>query len=296
VSLDRFRVRPGKKVRLADHDPAWVPKELRGLDKESVKEREKRRLEKRIDELRTLQGVLWSSDVYALLVVLQGMDAAGKDGLIEHVMTGMNPQGVDVQAFKEPSREELEHDFLWRCSKALPERGHVGVFNRSYYEEVLVVRVHPEILEQQRLPPGSRGRRFWETRFDSINRFERHLVDTGTVVVKIMLHISREEQRKRFLSRLDDPEKRWKFNLGDVRDRRHWDEYVKVYQDMLAATSTDDAPWYVVPADHKWVARVVVADILVKTLRDLHLEYPKISLAQNRELLQARRLLEREKR
>jgi len=295
VSLDRFRVRPGKKVRLADHDPAWVPKELRGLDKDAVKEREKRRLEKRIDELRTLQGVLWSSDVYALLVVLQGMDAAGKDGLIEHVMTGMNPQGVDVQAFKEPSHEELEHDFLWRCSKALPERGHVGVFNRSYYEEVLVVRVHPEILERQRLPPGPRGRRFWETRFDSINRFERHLVDTGTVVVKIMLHISREEQRKRFLSRLDDPEKRWKFNLGDVRDRQHWDEYVKVYQDMLAATSTDNAPWYVVPADHKWVARVVVADILVKTLRDLHLEYPKISLAQNRELLQARRLLEREK-
>ena len=296
MSLDRFRVRPGKKVRLADHDPAWVPKELRGLDKEAVKEREKRRLDKRIAALRKLQGVLWSSDVYALLVVLQGMDAAGKDGIIEHVMTGMNPQGVDVRAFKEPSREELEHDFLWRCAKVLPERGHVGVFNRSYYEEVLVVRVHPELLERQRLPPGPRGKRFWKTRLDSINRFERHLADTGTVVVKIMLHISREEQRKRFLSRLDDPEKRWKFNLGDIRDRQHWNEYTKVYEEALEATSTDDAPWYVVPGDHKWVGRVVVADILIKTLRDLHLEYPKISLAQNRELLQARRLLERERR
>jgi len=296
VSLDRFRVRPGKKVRLADHDPAWVPKELRGLDKEAVKEREKRRLDKRIADLRKLQGVLWSSDVYALLVVLQGMDAAGKDGIIEHVMTGMNPQGVDVRAFKEPSREELEHDFLWRCAKVLPERGHVGVFNRSYYEEVLVVRVHPELLERQRLPPGPRGKRFWKTRLDSINRFERHLADTGTEVVKIMLHISREEQRKRFLSRLDDPEKRWKFNLGDIRDRQHWNEYTKVYEEALEATSTDDAPWYVVPGDHKWVGRVVVADILIKTLRDLHLAYPKMSLAQNRELLQARRLLERERR
>jgi len=296
VSLDRFRVRPGKRVRLADHDPAWVPKELRGLDKEAVREREKRRLDKRIADLRTLQGVLWSSDVYALLVVLQGMDAAGKDGIIEHVMTGMNPQGVDVRAFKEPSREELEHDFLWRCAKVLPERGHVGVFNRSYYEEVLVVRVHPELLERQRLPPGPRGKRFWKTRLDSINRFERHLADTGTEVVKIMLHISREEQRKRFLSRLDDPEKRWKFNLGDIRDRQHWNEYTKVYEEALEATSTDDAPWYVVPGDHKWVGRVVVADILIKTLRDLHLAYPKMSLAQNRELLQARRLLERERR
>jgi len=296
VSLDRFRVRSGKKVRLADHDPAWVPKELRGLDKEAVREREKRRLDKRIADLRTLQGVLWSSDVYALLVVLQGMDAAGKDGIIEHVMTGMNPQGVDVRAFKEPSREELEHDFLWRCAKVLPERGHVGVFNRSYYEEVLVVRVHPELVERQRLPPGPRGKRFWKTRFDSINHFERHLADTGTVVVKIMLHISREEQRKRFLSRLEDPEKRWKFNLGDVRERQHWKEYMKAYEDALEATSTDDAPWYVVPGDHKWVGRVVVADILVETLRDLHLEYPKISLAQNRELLQSRRLLERERR
>jgi len=224
------------------------------------------------------------------------MDAAGKDGIIEHVMTGMNPQGVDVRAFKEPSREELEHDFLWRCAKVVPERGHVGVFNRSYYEEVLVVRLHPELVERQRLPPGPRGKRFWKTRFDSINRFERHLADTGTVVVKIMLHISREEQRKRFLSRLEDPEKRWKFNLADVRERQRWSEYMKAYEDALEATSTEDAPWYVVPADHKWVCRAAVADILVETLRDLHLEYPKMSLAQNRELLQARRLLEREKR
>ena len=294
-SIERFRVRPGKTVRLADHDPGWVPKELRGVDSAEVKERAKRRVAKRIGELSDLQAKLWSNNCWAVLVVLQAMDAAGKDGIIEHVMTGMNPQGVQVHAFKQPTQEELEHDFLWRCAKVVPRRGHVGVFNRSYYEEVLVVRVHTELLERQRLPARLRGKKLWASRFESIRRFERHLVDSATAVVKIFLHISKEEQRKRFLARLEDPEKRWKFNLADVLERGHWDEYMKIYEEALEETSTADAPWYVVPGDHKWVGRAVVADILVKTLRDLRPEYPRVSLAQNRELSQARKLLEQEK-
>jgi PPK2 family polyphosphate:nucleotide phosphotransferase len=294
-AIERFRVRPGKRVRLADHDPGWVPKELRGLDKDAAKEREKRGVAKCIDELARQQEVLWASDCYSLLVILQAMDAAGKDGIIEHVMTGMNPQGVEVYPFKEPSQEELEHDFLWRCARVLPRRGRIGVFNRSYYEEVLVVRVHPEFLEKQRVPPGPRGKSFWNMRFESINAFERHLVRSGTVVVKIFLHISRAEQRRRFLARLDDPDKRWKFSIGDVHERAHWDEYMDAYERALEATSTEEAPWYVVPGNHKWVGRAVVADILVTTMRDLHLRYPKISLAKNRELAEARRLLEKEK-
>ena len=294
-TIERFRVPSGKRLRLADHDPGWVPKELRGLDKDVVKERAKRRVEKRVAELATAQEMLWASDCYSLLVILQAMDAAGKDGIIEHVMTGMNPQGVRVWPFKQPSQEELDHDFLWRCAKVVPERGQIGVFNRSYYEEVLVVRVHPELLEKQRLPPGPRGKAFWQMRYESITDFERHLARSGTVVVKIFLHISKEEQRKRFLARLDEPEKRWKFALGDVRERQHWDEYMKAYERVLEATSTADAPWFVVPGDNKWVGRAVVADILLKTMRDLRLQYPKVSLAKNRELSEARRLLQKEK-
>ena len=294
-SVERFRVRPGRAVRLADHDPGWVPKELRGLDEEVVKGRAKRRVEKRIAQLAAAQEVLWASDVYSLLVILQAMDAAGKDGIIEHVMAGMNPQGVGVRSFKQPSSEELDHDFLWRCAKVVPERGQIGVFNRSYYEEVLVVRVHPELLEQQRLPPGPRGKAFWKMRYESINAFERHLARSGTAVVKIFLHISKEEQRRRFLARLDDPKKRWKFSIGDVRERQHWDAYMKAYERVLEATSSEHAPWYVVPGDHKWVGRAVVADILARTIRDLNLQFPKVSPAQNRELAEARRLLEKEK-
>jgi PPK2 family polyphosphate:nucleotide phosphotransferase len=294
-TIARFRVRPGKSVRLADHDPAWVPKELRGLDKDTLKDRLKRRVEKSLAELATLQEVLWASDCYALLVILQAMDAAGKDGIIEHVMTGMNPQGVDVHAFKQPSSEELDHDFLWRCARVVPAQGRIGIFNRSYYEEVLVVRVHPELLEKQRLPPGPRGRSFWKKRYKSINEFEHHLACSGTPSLKIFLHISKEEQRRRFLARLDDPEKRWKFEMGDVRERQHWDEYMKAYEQALEATSTEESPWYVVPGDHKWVGRAIVADILVQTLRDLKLQVPKISLAHSRELAEARRLLVKEK-
>ena len=294
-TIDRFRVRPGKELRLADHDPGWLPKKLRGLDKETVKERAKRQVEKSVAELAAAQDILWASDVYSMLVVLQAMDAAGKDGIIEHVMASMNPQGVQVRSFKQPSQEELDHDFLWRCARVLPERGQIGIFNRSYYEEVLVVRVHPDILENQRLPPGPRGRHFWEMRYQSINAFERHLARSGTVVVKLFLHISKEEQRKRFLARLDDPTKRWKFSAGDVRERQQWKRYMEAYERALEATSTGHAPWYVVPGNHKWVGRAVVADILAKTIRDLHLQYPKISLAKNRELVEARRLLEKER-
>jgi PPK2 family polyphosphate:nucleotide phosphotransferase len=294
-TVERFRVGPGGKVRLADHDPAWVPKELRGLDKAELKASARRHVEQGAAELATAQEVLWANDVHAVLVILQAMDAAGKDGLIEHVMSGMNPQGVEVHAFKQPSEEELDHDFLWRCARVLPQRGRLGVFNRSYYEEVLVVRVHQEILEKQRLPPGPRGKAFWQARYDSINDFERHLDRSGTVVVKIFLHISKEEQRKRFLARLGDPAKRWKFSLGDVHERQHWDRYMKVYEQAIDATSTEHAPWYVVPGDHKWVGRAVVADILAHTIRGLKIEYPKISLAHNRELRDARRLLAQEK-
>jgi len=294
-TIARFRVAPGKSVRLADHDPGWVPKELRGLDKDTLKERLKRRVEKSIAELSTLQEILWASDCYALLVILQAMDAAGKDGLIEHVMTGMNPQGVDVHAFKQPSSEELDHDFLWRCARVVPARGRIGVFNRSYYEEVLVVRVHEELLEKQRLPAGPRGKAFWKMRYESINDFERHLVRTGTPSLKIFLHISKEEQRKRFLARLDDPKKRWKFEMGDVREREHWDAYMKAYEQAFEATSTEESPWYVVPGDHKWVGRAIVAEILVHALRNLKLQVPKISLARSRELAEVRRLLAKEK-
>lgn len=294
-TIERFRVPAGKKPRLADYDPGWVPKELRGLDKEVVKERAKRRVEKLLGELAAAQEVLWASNCYSLLVILQAMDAAGKDGIIEHVLASMNPQGVQVWPFKQPSQEELDHDFLWRCAKVAPQRGQIGVFNRSYYEEVLVVRVHSEILEKQRLPPGPRGKRFWKQRYDAINAYERHLVHSGTVVVKIFLHISKDEQRRRFLARLDTPEKRWKFAIGDVNERQHWDQYMRAYERAFEATSTEDAPWYVVPGDHKWVGRAVVADILAKTLRDLHLSYPKISVAKNRELAEARRMLEKEK-
>jgi len=293
-TIARFRVPSGKKVRLADYDPDWLPKELRGLDKAAVKENTKRHVEKSIAELAAAQEVLWASDCHALLVILQAMDAAGKDGIIEHVFSGMNPQGVRVHSFKQPSEEELDHDFLWRCAKVVPERGAVGVFNRSYYEEVLVVRVHDELLEKERLPPGPRGKAFWNARYDSINDFERHLTRSGTVVVKIFLHISKEEQRRRFLARIDDPAKRWKFSLGDVRERQHWERYMRVYERVLAATSGERTPWYVVPANHKWVARAIVADIVVKTIRDLGLQFPKIPLARNKELLEARKLLEKE--
>jgi PPK2 family polyphosphate:nucleotide phosphotransferase len=229
-----------------------------------------------------------------MLVILQAMDAAGKDGTIEHVMSGVNPQGCQVFGFKKPSAEELDHNFLWRYMKVLPERGRIGIFNRSYYEDVLVTRVHPELLDEQKLPPAKRNRSFWDERYDDINGFERHLVRNGTVILKFFLNISKEEQKRRLLDRLDDPSKHWKFSLSDLAERSFWNVYMKAYEDALGATSTPWAPWYVVPADQKWVTRSVVADILVSTIKSLDLSYPKVTKEQKRVLDRARKQLLRE--
>ena len=251
--IEMFRVRPQRKFRLKDHDPGWDDiQDIKGLRKEDAKDKAQSFLQRNLQELAEAQELLWASDTYSILVVLQAMDAAGKDGIIEHVMSGMNPQGCQVYSFKRPSDEELDHNFLWRCMKALPERGRIGIFNRSYYEEVLVVKVHPEFLERQKLPPDSRGKSFWKDRYEDINTFERHLTRNGTAIVKFFLHISKKEQRERFLARLEDPRKHWKFSLADLAERKHWDEYMKAYEEMLGATSTDHAPWYVLPADDKW--------------------------------------------
>jgi PPK2 family polyphosphate:nucleotide phosphotransferase len=294
-TLDRFRVPPDGRFRLHEHDPSWEgPRELRDLSDDELKDRARDSVRAALDELAAAQEVLWASDTYALLIVLQAMDAAGKDGIIEHVMAGVNPQGCQVVSFKSPSAEELDHDFLWRCVKALPERGRIGIFNRSYYEEVLVVRVHPEYLGGQKLPPGKRGRRFWRERYDSINDLERHLSRNGTVVVKFFLNVSRDEQKRRFLKRIEDPEKHWKFSAQDVAERRHWDAYMEAYEEAIAATSTEWAPWYVIPADHKWISRALVADILTDVIASLGLEYPVPTDEQREGLAVARKRLMKE--
>jgi PPK2 family polyphosphate:nucleotide phosphotransferase len=244
--------------------------------------------------MRDLQDRLYAQDRWAVLLIFQAMDAAGKDSTIEHVMSGVNPQGCQVFSFKAPSAEELDHDYLWRTVRCLPERGRIGVFNRSYYEEVLVVRVHPEILAKQKLPPELVGKGIWKERFEDINAFERYLSRNGTVIRKFFLHISKEEQKQRFLERLEDPEKHWKFALEDVEKRRHWDDYMKAYEEMLEATSTETAPWYIVPADRKWLMRLAVADLIVETLEGLKLEYPRVSEEKKAELAKARQALEEE--
>src|SRR5687767_3080921 len=255
--LEKCRVKPGASVHLKDYDPGW------NGDPELLKEERKKfaekRLKKSIQSLADAQELLYASDTWSILIVFQAMDSAGKDSAIRHVMTGVNPQGCQVHSFKHPSAEELDHTFLWRCMKALPERGRIGIFNRSYYEEVLVVRVHEQLLANQKLPEKLVTKSIWKQRYDDINRCERHLVRNGTVVLKFFLHMSKEEQKKRFLARLDEPDKHWKFSPDDVRERQHWDEYMRAYEAMLTATSTDWAPWYVVPADHKWITRAVVS-------------------------------------
>ena len=293
--LDRLRVPPGSKVRLKDRDPGWAQtEELEELGKDKVKERARAILAKNIEELAAAQELLWANDAYAVLMVLQALDAAGKDGTIKHVMSGVNPQGCRVWSFKKPSDEELDHTFLWRYMKAVPERGQICIFNRSHYEDVLVTRVHPELLQRAKLPPGKRGKGFWKRRFDDINRFERHLVRNGVIILKFFLHISREEQRRRFLERLDDPAKHWKFSAADIAERAHWDKYMKAYEAVFEATSTRWAPWYVVPADHKWVTRAVVADVLTSAIRGLGLKEPEVSADQRRALAAARAQLEKE--
>ncbi len=282
-----FIFRP-KKDRLARLDP--------GLTKPfHSKDEAKATLEKDGERLAELQDILYAQNTYAVLAIFQAMDAAGKDGTIKHVMSGVNPQGCQVFNFKAPSTEEMDHDYLWRTSKSLPERGRMGIFNRSYYEEVLVVRVHDAILESQQLPSEKKNKNLFTDRFRQINDFERYLVENGIMVMKFFLHLSRDEQKRRFMARLDDPHKNWKFSASDVRERGHWNEYQKVYEDVLQATSTKDAPWHVIPADNKWFTRAVVARALVEKLESLDLHYPKVTKEQKASLVEARKLLLDEK-
>jgi PPK2 family polyphosphate:nucleotide phosphotransferase len=287
MPADRYRIADGQTFRLKDHDP--------GDTGEFTSKKDGRaRLEAGCERLRELQDVLYAQDRYALLLIFQAMDGAGKDSVIKHVMSGINPQGCQVFSFKEPSSEELDHDFLWRTNRGLPERGRIGVFNRSYYEEALIVRVHPHILKRQKLPEMLVGDAIWPQRYESINALERHLTRNGTVIRKFFLNVSKEEQRRRFLARLDQPEKNWKFALADVEERKHWDRYMAAYEDVIRSTSTPEAPWYVVPADHKWFTRLVVADAIVDTLESLHLAYPTVDEAKREELARARAALEAE--
>jgi PPK2 family polyphosphate:nucleotide phosphotransferase len=291
-----LRIRPGQKVSLADF--ATDIEDLKGsplVKKLGVRELKKRAAASMKEDLAALssaQELLYASDTWSVLLIFQAMDAAGKDGTIRHVMSGVNPQGCQVFSFKQPSAEELDHNFLWRCMKALPERGRIGIFNRSYYEDVLVVRVHPEWLDRAKLPPGPRDEGFWEARYDDINRFERHLVRNGTLVLKFFLHVSKDEQKERFLDRLDDPEKHWKFSTADLAERAHWDDYMQAYEKALSATSTRWAPWYVIPADRKWAMRALVADIVVGAIAKLELAYPKVSEQDLAALKEARHKLE----
>lgn len=269
--MAKFKLKPGKKVRLKEHDTAWRPE---GKEAEAVTQEA---MARNLELLNEAQGKLYAGDEWSILVVLQAMDAAGKDGLVKHVMSGLNPQGCHVHAFKAPSAEELDHSFLWRCMRVAPARGTITIFNRSHYEEVLVVKVHPELLGKQKLPPQLIHKGIWEERYEDINNFELHLARNGTRIIKIFLHVSKDEQKRRFLERLEKPAKNWKFSLGDLEERKLWDQYQAAYEEMLAATTTKHAPWYVIPADHKFVARAAVAEILTDTILDLAVDYPTVS-------------------
>ena len=286
MKLDRFRVRPGERNPLARRKPSHTGP---FSDKKSAE----KHLEKGVARLETLQERLYAQCEHSLVVILQGMDAAGKDSAITHVMSGVNPLGTEAHSFKRPSAEELSHTFLWRATKVLPARGRIGLFNRSYYEDVLVVRVHPELLDAQRLPAERITTNIWDERMEDINAFERHLWRNGTTVVKFFLHLSRAEQRRRLIARIDDPSKNWKFSAGDLPERRKWKDYHKAYEHALSATSTRRAPWYVIPADHKWFAHVAIADIIVDALERLDLSFPKQSAAERRLLARMRRELVR---
>ena len=281
-----FRVTDGESFRLKDFDPGDTL-DLGSQDKPQAKEA----LDLGIEALTHLQDKLYAQDSWAVLLIFQAMDAAGKDSTIKHVMSGVNPQGCQVISFKTPSPEDLDHDYLWRCVKHLPARGHIGIFNRSYYEETLVVRVHPELLERQKLPPDIVTKDIWKERFKDIRAFERYLTRNGVVIRKFFLHLSKKEQKKRFLERLENPEKNWKYSADDVRERKFWDDYMEAYEDMIRHTATEDASWYVVPADNKWFTRVVVAAAVVSAMGSLDLRYPKVSEAERKELLAAKRAL-----
>jgi PPK2 family polyphosphate:nucleotide phosphotransferase len=283
-----FRV-TGDRFRLKDFDPG----ETLGLDDED-KPRAKKLLKEGVELLAQLQDRLYAQDRWALLLIFQAMDAAGKDSAIKHVMSGVNPQGCQVFSFKAPSAEDLDHDYMWRCVKCLPERGRIGIFNRSYYEETLVVRVHPELLDRQHLPASLVDKSIWKQRYRDMRHFEDYLTANGVVVRKFFLNVSRDEQRKRFLERIDDPTKNWKFSATDVEERQHWREYMTAYEDMIRGTASPEAPWFVVPADNKWFTRLVVAAVVAETLESLHLQYPELSPAQRKQLASARTLLSRD--
>jgi PPK2 family polyphosphate:nucleotide phosphotransferase len=279
-----YRIDDGKHFRLKDFDPAdtghWRSAEHAQED-----------LQKDIARMADLQSKLYAQDRWALLLIFQAMDAAGKDGTIKHVMSGVNPQGCQVYSFKTPSQAELQHDFLWRTTQHLPERGHIGIFNRSYYEEVLVVRVHPKALDSEMLPPQLVTKNIWDERFEDIRSFERHMARNGTVVRKFFLHLSKKEQKRRFLARLEEPEKNWKFSAADIHERAYWDDYQKAYEEMIRKTAAKHAPWYVIPADNKWFTHLAVSAAIVETLEELGLAYPKVDAAKRRELQAARQTL-----
>lgn len=274
--LEQLRVDPGEKFRIADHDAKWLPPAAHEVDKAERKRIAEMMLADNKVELAEAQELLYADGRHSVLIVFQAMDAAGKDGTIGHVMSGVNPQGCSVSSFKVPSAEEFSHTYLWRYSKALPARGMIGIFNRSYYEEVLVVKVHPAILDKADLPPEDVHKDIWKHRYEDINNFEQHLARNGTTILKFFLNVSKEEQKKRFLERLDTPEKNWKFSSGDIVERGYWDDYMAAFEDAINATSTPWAPWYVIPADHKWAMRAAVSDIITTTIKDLPLEYPKL--------------------
>src|SRR3954449_4725427 len=293
--LEQLVVRPGAPAALAERDTRSLDDpDYEGFTHDEIEAEARATLARDVEQLSRAQGLLWASDARAVLVVFQAMDAAGKDSAIGHVMSGVNPQGVQVVGFKQPSSEELDHTFLWRVAKAAPERGRIGIFNRSHYEEVVALRVHPEWLARQRLPTGPDTPGFWEGRYEDINAFERHLDRNGTKIVKFFLHVSRAEQKKRFLARLDDAQREWTFNAADVTERERWDEYVSAYEDALTATSTPWAPWYVIPADEKWFTQALVAAILVQTVNGLGLRWPQVAPGAHDANVAARRRLEAE--
>ncbi|MBZ5661139.1 MAG: polyphosphate kinase 2 family protein [Acidobacteriia bacterium] len=285
--VNSFRIAEGSRFRLKDFDPA----ETLGL---KSKEHAQEALDRGIARLSERQEMLYAQDRWAVLVVLQAMDAAGKDSTIKHVMSGVNPQGCSVTSFRAPGPEDLDHNFLWRSQRFLPERGKIGIFNRSYYEEVLVVRVHPEMLAREKMPASLVTDKIWQERFEDINAYERHLSRNGVLVLKLFLHLSKKEQQKRFMERLDTLEKNWKFSENDVLERRHWDEYMNAYEEMIRSTSTKFAPWHVIPADHKWFARLAVAEVIIHALDALDLSFPKVDAEKEKELKNARRTLKRE--
>ena len=286
-----YRIKDGDGFRLKDIDPG----DTAMLGQED-KPRAKEALQTGVEALAELQDMLYAQDRWSVLLIFQAMDAAGKDGAIKHVMSGVNPQGCQVSSFKAPSSEELDHDYLWRCNRNLPERGRIGIFNRSYYEEVLVLRVHPELLEHQKLPPACIRKEIWERRYRDIRAHERYLNENGVIVRKIYLHLSRAEQKRRFLERIDNPDKHWKFSAADARERSFWKDYMEAYEDAIRNTATPDCPWYVVPADNKWFTRIVVAAAVIDALASLELHYPKVGKAKLKELAEVRKILMAEKR